>query len=234
MPSALLIASSDANHAGGCGLGAESPAPVRSNWRRVGQVFGGLLALVVLAWWCRNPLLRGLAQAWVVDEPLTRAEVIVAVAQVSGQPALEAARLYREGLGSKVVMVSAPLRPTDRLGLTTPPDEGNRRLLRENGVPEQDFLILGPGVPSANAAAQTVAAWAKENGVRSLTVVTEQFQSRRVKWCLDRALRSSGVAVRVRAVPVRDYTLAEWWRSEQGLIHFENEVVLNLFYHLNY
>ena len=180
------------------------------------------------------PLLGGLAQAWVVNEPLVRTDVIVALPQVSGQLVLEAARLYREGLGPKVVMVSAPVRPTDKLGLTTPHDEGNRQLLRENGVPEKDFLILGKNVPNAHAAAQTVAAWAKENGIRSLTVVTEQFQTRRVKWSLDRALRSSGVTVHVRAVPVRDYTLAQWWRSEQGLIHFENEVVLNLFYRLNY
>lgn len=205
-----------------------------SSWRRVGLGLSGLLVLAVLAWWCRTPLLGGLAQAWVLDEPLVRTDVIVALPQVSGSPVLEAARLYREGLGAKVVTVSAPVRPTDKLGLTTPHDEGNRQLLRENGVPEMDFLILGQNVPHAHAAAQTVAAWAKENGIRSLTVVTEQFQTRRVKWSLDRALRSSGVAVRVRAVPVRDYTLAQWWRSEQGLIHFENEVVLNLFYRLNY
>ncbi|MFA6543592.1 MAG: ElyC/SanA/YdcF family protein [Limisphaerales bacterium] len=190
--------------------------------------------LLVLAWLCKAPVLRGLARAWVVDDPPVRTGVIIALPLVSGQPMLEAARLYREGLASKVVTVGGMPRPTDRLGLTTPYDEMNRRLFREAGVPERDFLILGQGVPNANAAAQAVAIWVKENRVRSLTVVTEQFQTRRVKWCLDRALRSSGVAVHVRAVPVPDYTLAEWWRNEQGLIHFENEVVLNLFYRLNY
>lgn len=195
---------------------------------------GCLLGLAMLAWGCRTTLLRGLAQAWVLDEPPLRADVIVALPQVSGEPILEAARLYSESLGSKVVTVSSPWRPTDKLGLTMPHDEGNRRLLQKNGVSEKDFLILGQNVPHAHAAAQTVAAWAKESGIRSLTVVTEQFQTRRVKWSLDQSLRGTGVAVRVRAVPVRDYVLAEWWRSEQGLIHFENEVVLNLFYRLNY
>ena len=234
MSSAPLTVNQDANRADGGGLAAASPVRASSRWRRVGLGLGGLLALAVVFWWCRTPLLGGLAQAWVMDEPLVRADVIVALPQVSGEPVLEAARLYREGLGAKVVMVSAPVRPTDKLGLTTPHDKGNRRLLQEIGVPEKDFLILGQNVPHARAAAQAVSAWAKENGIRSLTVVTEQFQTRRVKWSLDRALRSSGVAVRIRAVPVRDYTLAEWWRSEQGLIHFENEVVLNIFYRLNY
>jgi uncharacterized SAM-binding protein YcdF (DUF218 family) len=193
-----------------------------------------LLGLALLAWGCRAPLLRGLAQAWVVDEAPAQADVIVALPQVSGQPVLEAARLYHAGLGSKVVMVGATLRPTDKLGLTVSHDEGNRLLLRELKVPDKDYLILGQNVPNAQAAAQTVAAWARENGIRSMTVTTEQFQTRRVKWSLDQALRGSGVTVRPRAVPVRDYTLAEWWRSEQGLIHFENEVVLNVFYRLNY
>lgn len=203
-------------------------------WRRVGLVLGGLLVLAGALWLGRNALLRCAAQAWVVDDPVEKADGIVALPLVSGQPVLEAMRLYREGLGTKVVMVSAPPRPTDKLGLTTPHDEGNRTMLREGGVPEADFLLLGQDVATAHVAAQTVATWARRNGIHSLTVVTEQFQSRRVKWSLDEALRGSGVASRVRAVPVRDYALEEWWRSEQGLIHFENEVVLNLFYRWNY
>lgn len=197
-------------------------------------MLGGLLLLAVVLWLGRNALLRGAAQAWVIDDPVEKADVIMALPLVSGQPVLEAMRLYREDLGAKVVMVSASQRPTDKLGLTTPHDEGNRTMLREGGVPEADFLLLGQEVATAHVAAQVVATWAQQNGIRSLTVVTELFQSRRVKWSLDQALRGSGVALRVRAVPVRDYALAEWWRSEQGLIHFENELVLNLFYRWNY
>ena len=42
-------------------------------------------------WWWRTPLLGALAQAWVMDEPLVRTDVIVALPQVSGEPVLEAA-----------------------------------------------------------------------------------------------------------------------------------------------
>lgn len=214
--------------------GMELPARPARRWRWIALGLGGLLVVVTALWLARAAVLRGLAQAWVIDHPIEKSDVIVALPQVSGQPVLEAARLYREGLGPKVVMVSTPVRPTDKLGLTTPHDEGNRRLLQENGVPEKDFLLLGEPSPNAHAAARTIAAWAKESGIHSLTVVTEQFQTRRVKWSLDQALRGSEVAVHIRAVPLRDYTLAEWWRNEQGLIHFENEVVLSLFYRLNH
>jgi len=182
----------------------------------------------------RAPLLSGLAHAWLVQDPVEKADAIVALPQVSGKPLPEAARLYREGVAPRVVMPSAPLRPTDRLGLTPAFDEQNRRWMRELGVAEADFEVVGGPAPTAHAAAQAIATWVKAQNARSVLVVTELFQTRRVKWAVERALAPLGVAVRVRGVPVGDYPLDAWWRHEQGLIHFENEVVLHCFYRLNH
>lgn len=213
----------------------EAPAfTSQRRWRKLWLWLGGLVALGLMTVAFRAPLLRGAAHAWVINDPPAPADLIVALPQVSGRPVVEAARLFRAGTGSRILMVSSPLRPTDRLGLTTPFDQQNRQLMRAQGVPDSDFLLIGRDAADAHAAAQAVATWATTNRVRSVLVTTEQFQTRRIKWSLERALAPLGVEVRVRGVPVGDYSLDDWWRHEQGLIHFENEVVLHLFYRLNH
>jgi uncharacterized SAM-binding protein YcdF (DUF218 family) len=213
----------------------QAPAPARKVWRRrcIWGFAGGLAILLMLVVF-RGPLLRGAAHLWIVNDVVDRADLIVALPQVSGKPLPEAARLHREGVAPRVLMPSAPLRPTDKLGLTQPFDAQNRRWMKELGVPEADFQIIGDPAPTAHAAAQVLAVWAQGRSLRSVLVVTELFPTRRVKWAVERALAPLGISVRVVGVPVSDYQVAEWWRSEQGLIHFENEVVLHAFYRLNH
>lgn len=214
---------------------APAAAPTSGGWRRKYALGLGLMVVLLAALvTARVPLLRGAAHAWVISDPVQPVDAIVILPQVSGKPLPEAARLHRDGIAPRLLMPSSLQRPTDRLGLTTPFDAQNRQLMRELGVPESAFEIVGEPAPTAHAAAEAIATWAKAQKLRSVLVVTELFQTRRVKWSLERALAPLGVVVSVRGVPVPDYQLDEWWRSEQGLIHFENEVVLNLFYRWNY
>lgn len=213
----------------------QAPAPAGKIWRRrcAWGLVGGLGLLLVLVVF-RAALLRGAAHLWIVSDVVQPADLIVALPQVSGKPLPEAARLHREGVAPRILMLKAPLRPTDQLGLTTPFDEQNRRLMRELGVPETDFQIVGDPAQTAHAAAQSLAEWAKGRNLRTVLVVTELFQTRRVKWAVERALAPLGIAVQVHGVPVSDYSVDAWWQHEQGLIHFENEVALHVFYRLNH
>ena len=38
----------------------------------------------------------------------------------------------------------------------------------------------------------------------------------------------------ITAIEPREYTRAEWWRSETGLIAFQNEIMKYLYYRLKY
>ena len=58
-----------------------------------------------------------------------------------------------------------------------------------------------------------------------LIIPTEVFSARRVRWMFRREF--SGTAVRIEVPsfdPSRDYTRAEWWKTEAGVIAFQNEV----------
>src|ERR1039458_2085853 len=82
------------------------PVPLVRKWPR------RLLGLSVLCLLCsvlcfafRSPLLTGLANAWIVNEPLERADAIVVLGGGLEIRPFEAARLYHEGLAPKVLLM---------------------------------------------------------------------------------------------------------------------------------
>ena len=64
----------------------------------------GLLA--VAGYIFRAPLLRGAARAWVVNDQLTRADVIVVLGGGMETRPFEAARLYHLGLAPKILLTA--------------------------------------------------------------------------------------------------------------------------------
>ena len=56
-----------------------------------------VLTLCAVGWSFRGQLLRGLANAWIVHDPLSRADAIVVLGGGMQTRPFEAARLYREG-----------------------------------------------------------------------------------------------------------------------------------------
>lgn len=185
-------------------------------------------------WFLRTPLLAGAAALWVIHDPLEPADAIVMLPQAGLSPVWEAVRLHRAGLASRVVLVRSKLRPTDRAGLTQPYHEGHRRQMLDRGVPESDIVLVGEETASLFEASKAVRMWAVQSGARRLRLVTEAFATRRVCWALQRATSDLALTLRLHATPVPDYPVNEWWRHEQGLIHFENEVVLWLYYRLTH
>jgi hypothetical protein len=55
-----------------------------------------------------------------------------------------------------------------------------------------------------------------------------------VRWLIDKTLEGTGVTFVVVAAPAWGYTVDEWWKHEEGLVDFQNEVVKYGFYRLHY
>ena len=76
-------------------------------------------------------------------------------------------------------------------------------------------------------------AWAERHNLRSIIVPTEIFSTRRVRWMLDRVF-SSEFVVRVVALNPPEYRRDDWWRHEEGVVAFNNEIIKYLYYRLKY
>ena len=125
--------------------------------------------LVVLACIFRAPLLTGVAWAWVVDEPLAKADAIVVL---GGRPELrpfEAARLYQAGFAPRILYMDVKLSPAAEQGPMLSEREITRRLLLSNGVPETAMVVVGDGVANTYDESLAVRAWLATNSAGSNT-----------------------------------------------------------------
>ncbi len=75
---------------------------------------------------------------------------------------------------------------------------------------------------------------AERTHAKTIIVLTELFSSRRIRWMLERALTGTGVLVQVEPLEALHYTAADWWRHEQGLIAFQNEVIKYFYYRIKH
>ncbi len=197
----------------------------------VGLVF---CALILAAYVFRAPLLRGVASVWVVNDSLTKADAIVVLGGGMETRPFEAARLYHLGLVSRILLTAPHSAPTEQLGVTPGETEIARRILLKKDVPDSAIVVVPGIVNSTYEEAVAVRTWARTNHIQRLIVATDVFHTRRARWVFRKELKPLGIQVEVGAVPVREYSLTNWWQIESGVVAFQNELLKYAYYRVKY
>jgi len=104
----------------------------------------------------------------------------------------------------------------------------------KKGVAESDIGLTEDAVSNTYEESIAVRNWASTNRVKTIFIATDIFHSRRVRWVFRKQFKGTGVEVFVRAVPVREYKTEDWWRHEQGIVAFQNEVLKYIYYRFKY
>jgi uncharacterized SAM-binding protein YcdF (DUF218 family) len=193
-----------------------------------------LATLALSAWLGREPLLRGAAYLWIVSDPVTRADAIVVLGGNFLVRPLVAADLYGRGLANKILVsqtvdlqqASVAVSPTDA--------ELSRAALLKLGVPPGAIESFGNANANTREEAVAVRQWAERNAASKFIIPTEIFSARRVRWIFQRELSGSGVTIEVPSFEQPGYTRGEWWKSEQGVIAFQNELIKYIYYRFKY
>jgi uncharacterized SAM-binding protein YcdF (DUF218 family) len=172
---------------------------------------------VATAWIGRHTALTGVARLLVAEDPLAPVQMIVVSLASPIADTLEAARLYRDGLSSTILLPTwapAPFHEeVRRLGILIPePTELAMKILEQSGVPAAAIQVL-PGAADGTATeVAVVAAFAKVRQPDSLLVIAARSHSARVQWFLRRELPAHTRLI-VRS-PVNDrFTPEAWWHS---------------------
>ena len=208
--------------------------PPRSSARRLLDASACACALLLFCYAFRAPLLTGVANAWVVNDPATKVDAIVVLGGAPESRPFEAARLYGAGLAPRVLYMDVIAGPLEELGIALSERELTHRILLSNNVPETALFAVGHGVASTFDESRAVRAWVATNAVKSILIATDLFHTRRARWIFARELRGTGVKVLAYPVQPRAYGPNNWWRHEEGLIAFQNEAFKSLYYWCKY
>ena len=190
--------------------------------------------LLLVGYVFRAPLLTGLADAWVVNDPVTKADAIVIPGGGLENRPFAAARLFRDGVAPQILYMNVRLSPAEEMGITPPERELTRRILLSNGVPETAMTMIGTNVASTYDESRAVRAWVEKSGAKSIVIATDPFHTRRVRWIFRKELRDTETDIHVVPVnPVR-YRADDWWHHEEGVTAFQNEFIKYAYYRFEY
>jgi len=209
---------------------SRGPAHRYGHW----LIFLILVSIIAVAWTARDSILRGLAELWVVSDPLDRADAIVVLGGRIDVRPFAAADLYKRGFASRILISNVLRGPVEALQLWPGQTELTRQLLLKLGIPAEAIVEFGDDVSSTYEEARAVHDWAVASGAKAVIIPTDMFPTRRVRWTFRRAVAPAGIRVMVRSIQPRDYGIDDWWKDERGIIDFQNEVIKWIYYRFNY
>ncbi len=212
-----------------------SSGPPRRKWlKRLLLALMLLVGLAAVACALRVPLLRAAARAWIVDQPPTKADVIVVLGGGNDTRPFAAARLFQAGYAPNILLMNPRPSPAVELGLYPSEAEIGRQQLLRSGVPTNAITIASEWVTNSFDESVVLRHWGMSNHIQRAIIPTDIFHTRRVRWLYGRELRGSGIQATIVAVPVNQYSQTNWWQREEGIIGFQNEVLKFAYYRLRY
>jgi uncharacterized SAM-binding protein YcdF (DUF218 family) len=178
-----------------------------------------LMGFGVGTWLERDNLLQGLADLWIISDPIIRADAVVVLGGgLKYRPPI-AAELYKNGNVSKV--------------LVSQMREPNERSLVKLGVPAAAIEMFGTDNASTADEARAIKHWAEHNPGSILIIPAEIFAARRVRWIFREELHATGVGVEVPSFE-EDIKRVGWWKTSAGRMTFRDEVMKYIYYRLRY
>jgi uncharacterized SAM-binding protein YcdF (DUF218 family) len=195
---------------------------------KIARFFSLPLAIVVLAvaglvgWLGRESLLQAATDLWIVSDPLTYADAIVVLGGNSQTRPPVAAHLYRKGLANRVLVSH----PSDY--------QLNRAALLNLGVPASAIEAFGEANTNTREEAVALRQWAERNAASVFIIPSEPFMARRVRWIFRREFSGRPVMIEVQPFDVPDYSHQGWWKTDQGSIIFQTEILKYVYYRWKY
>jgi len=179
-----------------------------------------VLVLCVLVYFARYPIMRFLAESWVVDEPATHADAIVVLGDDNfyADRATHAAELFRQGVAPEVVASGRRLRPNAGVSELIEHD------LVERGVPKDKIVRFAHDADSTREEAEAVAKLAQEHHWKSLVIVTSNYHARRTRYIFQKVI-PSGMTLSVASARDGDFDPQRWWEKRKSIKLFARELL---------
>jgi uncharacterized SAM-binding protein YcdF (DUF218 family) len=182
-----------------------------------GGILVKLMILLFFAVFCtvlylaRRPILRFIAEAWIVEDPLERADALIVLSDDNfyADRATRAAELFREGKAPLIVASGRRLRPNAGISELMEHD------LVERGVPKDKVVRFAHDADSTREEAEALAKFVKEKRWHSAIVVTSNYHTRRARYIFRRVFPQD-MEVRIASARDGDFDPQHWWEKRKS------------------
>ena len=161
------------------------------------------------------------------EDPLSHADVIFVVGGGMPQRALEAAKVFAMG-DAPEVWLSRPDNPSDdlaKIGIHFFGEEDyNRQILIHQGVPESAIHVLPEPVVNTEEELQEVGREMRQQGKKTIILVTSPQHARRV-WTLWQRLVGSDPRAMVHGAHDDPFDADHWWRNTRDVLSVVHETL---------
>jgi uncharacterized SAM-binding protein YcdF (DUF218 family) len=163
------------------------------------------------------------------EDTLQKADAILVLSGTPMRRPLEAADLYFEGYGSRIVLTRQTREGGERAlverGVPFVEDVARARdVFIQLGIPEEAILLPERIHDSTAAEAITLRELTERHGWRRVIVVSSQYHLRRAGFAFRRELRGTGVQVMMRGTRYDGLEPNRWWRRRGDIREIVPEV----------
>jgi hypothetical protein len=190
------------------------------------------VALLVLGllYFCRAPLLQGMAGLLIVAEPVPAQTDFVLL--FAGHDLYDrAAEIYRTSSHCPVVVIQLTPRRLESLGIVPSYQRVARRELGRRGVEQNSVIVLSGEGRTDWDRARCLGTWLREHPDAQGTMLCGRLGSRRKRIILDRVLGDATAQLHLQTVPHPWYDESNWWQNRAGILEFWGELVGLLYAH---
>ena len=179
----------------------------------------GVVVFCLLLYAVHRPVLRFLAESWIVEDPLNKADVLIVLSgdNFFGDRATRAAELFREGKAPLVVASGKRLRPNAGVA------ELMEHNLVERGVPKNKVLRFAHDADNTKEEAEALVQLAKTKKWHKAIVVTSNYQTRRTRYIFHRVFPQD-IEVHVASARDGDFDPQHWWEKRKSTKEFVHEM----------
>ncbi len=143
-----------------------------------------------------------------------------------------AADLYRQGIAKRILITS--IRGKARQTAQPKPHEVVRKILTRCGVRESDIDFVDSRCSSTFDEAKTLEVFLSSHPGVTVSVVTNEYHTRRTRWVFRRVLGSKMKQIRMVGAMTAEFNVSNWWKHEDGFVWYLSELFKFGFYWVRY
>lgn len=178
------------------------------------------LAMLLVVYVVRYPILRVAGNFWVVNDPPQASDFIVMLGDdnYQGDRAAHAAELFKAGWAPRVVASGRYIRPYATISELEAHD------LADHGVPQSAIVRFAHQANDTKDECMGIGQLMVQHGWKRVLMVTSTYHTRRSRYICSRLL-PPGSVLRMEAARDSDYDPDNWWRTRDGLKTYLHETV---------